>query len=151
MKRSLTTIALLAVSLALSGCVDDYGGRYGGVYSAGAYPYSGYYDGGYYDGYGYGGYGYSAYPGGYYRGNSYHRGAYPRGGNYRGQPGRPAPRADWNGHRNGNDGAIRGNGSVREPGQGGWNERNNNWSRNPAGTGGNVGRGLSGRAPPGRR
>ncbi|HEX7819484.1 MAG TPA: hypothetical protein VF463_02570 [Sphingobium sp.] len=81
MKHSLTTIVLLAASLALGGCVDDYGGRYGGVYSAGAYPYGG----GYYDGYP---------AGGYYRGNSYYRGperAY-RHNSYRDRAYRSAPR-----------------------------------------------------------
>lgn len=111
MKRSLTKMILLAATLAMGGCVDDYGGGYGGVYSAGAYPYGGYYDG---------------YTGGYYRGDTYYRNAYPRDRSYRARPHRQ-PRSEWNG------GTVRGH----NPGRGHWNDRNNNWNRNPAGSGDN--------------
>jgi hypothetical protein len=126
MKRKIAGLAALIGGLMLSGCVDDgygYGGGGYGIYSSSAYPR--YYDG-YYNGY---------YGGGYYRGAPGYR-AVPRGNYYR----RDYDRRD-NGNRGGNQGrwegrADRPNGSWNGRGNdSGWQQRNNNWSRNPAGTG----------------
>lgn len=140
MKRSFTSLILLAAGLSLAGCVDDYGGGYGGVYSAGNYPY------GYYDGYR---------GDGYYRGNGYYRGgrAY-RDGGYR-----PVPRAyrgdgrrdeRWNGYRGDNRrGDDRPAATIRdrETPRGNWNPRTFGWQN------GNRDGAVSGRdrGRPGRR
>jgi len=130
MKRKIAVLAALAGGLMLSGCVDDgygYGSGGYGIYSSSAYP-------GYYNGYNNGYYGGGYYGGGYYRGQPGYRalprGAYDRRDYRRRDNDGVRDRGRWEGRGDRATGNWSGQGSAS-----GWQQRNNNWSRNPAGTG----------------